>query len=259
MATIQQVEGFRESRIPTQEKVDLAVKTAIEVAKPSRVFLFGSWPRGEATLNSDLDLAVFVSDDRSGEIASIRRKIGEGLHGIHMNIDLIIAPESLVAEFMSSINSVYYKIVHSGKLVYGNEKQELKSERKSRMDRQAEVSLKKAMEDEKVAQWPGSPDGPFGFHVQQAVEKLLKALLSQIGLQYERTHDLEDLVEQLQEAGETVPMAVIEYSKFERFAVIHRYDNVPVEQVLDRPQALETVRILREHVSARIVALCTGP
>lgn len=259
MATAQQLETIREECAPTREKVERAVKAAIEIANPSRVFLFGSWPRGEATPESDLDLAVFVDDDRSGEIAAIRRKIGESLDGISMGIDLIIAPESLVAEFMSSVNSVYYKIVHSGKLVYGSEPSGFKPQRKSRMDRQAEVLLGKAADDEAVILISGVPDGPFGFHVQQAVEKLLKALISQLGLTYERTHDLEDLVAQLQKAGETVPIAVVEFSEFQRFAVIHRYDEIPTARVLDRIQAVETVRMLREHVVARITALSTGP
>jgi hypothetical protein len=37
-----------------------------------------------------------------------------------MSIDLIIASESKVAEYLNSVNSVYYKIVHRGKLVYDN-------------------------------------------------------------------------------------------------------------------------------------------
>jgi predicted nucleotidyltransferase len=118
MATIQQVDTFRNSWRPTQEKVDLAVKKVVEIAKPSRVFLFGSWPRGEATVDSDLDLAILVSDDRKSEIGEMHSKIRDGLRGIPMSIDLIIASEGHVAEFLSSVNSVYYKIVHRGKLVY---------------------------------------------------------------------------------------------------------------------------------------------
>jgi predicted nucleotidyltransferase len=118
MATIQQVDAFRNSWRPTQDKVDLVVKKVIEIAKPSRVFLFGSWPRGESTADSDLDLAVLVSDDRKSEIGELHSQIRDGLRGIPMSIDLIVASESHVAEFLSSVNSVYYKIVHRGKLVY---------------------------------------------------------------------------------------------------------------------------------------------
>jgi hypothetical protein len=37
--------------------------------------------------------------------------------------------------------------------------------------------------------------------------------------------------------------------------VTHRYDDVPEFQVLDRAAAVETVRLIREYVEARIAAL----
>ncbi len=96
----------------------MAVTVAIEEANPSRVYLFGSWPRGEAAVDSDLDLAVFVHDERKPEIADLHTKIRERLRSIPMRVDLIIATEGHVAELLDSVNSVYYKIVRRGKLVY---------------------------------------------------------------------------------------------------------------------------------------------
>ena len=101
MLTAEKLEEFRQSWRPTPEKVDLAVKTAIEVANPSRVFIFGSWARGEATADSDLDLAVFLPDDRKAELGDLHRKISRGLSSIHMSIDLIVASEGYVAEFLA--------------------------------------------------------------------------------------------------------------------------------------------------------------
>lgn len=118
MLTAVNLEDFRQSWRPTPEKVDIAVKTAIEVANPSRVFIFGSWARGEATENSDLDLAVFFPDSRKAELGELRRKISRGLDSIPMSIDLIVASEGHAAEFLGSVNSIYYKIVNRGKLVY---------------------------------------------------------------------------------------------------------------------------------------------
>jgi predicted nucleotidyltransferase len=118
MLTAQKLEDFQQSWRPTQEKVDLAVRTAIEVARPSRVFVFGSWARGDAKADSDLDLAVFLDDDRLGEIADLRKKIRGGLGGLKMSVDLIVATEGYAREFLTSINSVYYEIVNEGKLVY---------------------------------------------------------------------------------------------------------------------------------------------
>src|ERR1035438_8072229 len=118
MLTAQQVEEFRESWRPTPEKVDLAVKAAIEVAQPSRVFIFGSWARGEATTDSDLDLAVLVPEERKSEIPELRRQINRQLEPIRMSIDLILVSEESFSKFRASINSLYYKIANQGKLIY---------------------------------------------------------------------------------------------------------------------------------------------
>ena len=94
------------------------MNAAIKVADPSRVFVFGSWARGEATPSSDLDLAVLVPKERMSEIPELRREISRQLDGIRMSIDLILVTEEYFSKFLSSINSIYYKIAHQGKLVY---------------------------------------------------------------------------------------------------------------------------------------------
>ena len=88
------------------------------MAHPSRVFIFGSWARGEATADSDLDLAVLVPDERKSEIPELRRQISRQLEPMRMSIDLILVTEGYFAKFRSSINSIYNKIANQGKLVY---------------------------------------------------------------------------------------------------------------------------------------------
>lgn len=48
-------------------------------------------------------------------------------------------------------------------------------------------------------------DEIFGFHVQQAVEKALKAWLSHLGVSYPKRHDLDELAALLEDAGQTIP------------------------------------------------------
>ena len=61
---------------------------------------------------------MFIPDARTAEQGELRRKISRGLEDIRMSIDLIVASEGYAAEFISSVNSVYYKILHRGKMVY---------------------------------------------------------------------------------------------------------------------------------------------
>ena len=93
-----------------------------------------------------------------------------------------------------------------------------------RIDKEAEILLVQAAEDEAVARAPGIPDGPFGFHVQQAVEKLLKALLCQRGVKYKFVHDIEYLANLLRDNGESIPNGPVDIAELEKYGVAYRYD-----------------------------------
>jgi len=123
------------------------------------------------------------------------------------------------------------------------------------VERQAQALLHKADDYITMLQWEGAPDAPFGFHVQQAIEKSLKALLCQLRVEFKFTHDLEHLVLLLTAAGEQLPDSLSNLKEIGVYAVTHRYDDVPEFQVLDRVQALETVRTLRAFMLQRISAL----
>jgi hypothetical protein len=127
------------------------------------------------------------------------------------------------------------------------------------INRQAQVLLVKAAEDESVLRWAEAPDGPFGFHVQQSIEKSFKALLAQLSVEFPRSHDLNQLAALLRAEGEALPATLPDLSEIGAFAVTHRYDDIPEFQVLDRAAAIETVRLIREHVVARIAALSAVP
>jgi predicted nucleotidyltransferase len=118
MLTAEKVRAALENLQPTQEKVDLAVKTAIEIAQPSRVILFGSWARGEAKWDSDLDLAVLMPDSAEAELASVHRKLRRKLDEVPMTIDLVVATEASVERFRGSVSSIYHRILQDGQVAY---------------------------------------------------------------------------------------------------------------------------------------------
>ena len=118
MLTAERVRAALEELAPTQEKVDLAVKTAVEMAQPSRVILFGSWPRGEAKWDSDLDMAVLMPDSAQSRLGEIHRSIRRKLEEIPMTIDLVVTTEGTAGQFHGSINSIYYRILTQGQVAY---------------------------------------------------------------------------------------------------------------------------------------------
>ena len=129
----------------------------------------------------------------------------------------------------------------------------------SGIDPWAEKMLLKAAEDEASIQLDELPDGPFGFHAQQAVEKLIKALLSQLNIPFEKTHDLARLTKLLNAAGEPLPPTPMPLGDLNDFAVFYRYDLLFQFAAPDREDVRSTVRLIREHVLARIATLSTTP
>ena len=118
MPTPEQVRAALETLSPTKEKVDLAVKTAIEVAEPARVILFGSWARGEAKWDSDLDMAVLMPDSSLDQLGEVHRGIRRMLGKIPMSIDLVVTTLGTAEQFRGSINSIYHHILTQGQVVY---------------------------------------------------------------------------------------------------------------------------------------------
>jgi HEPN domain-containing protein len=91
------------------------------------------------------------------------------------------------------------------------------------------------------------PDEIIGFHVQQAIEKALKAWLAALGMEYPYSHNLILLMNLLEENGQDVerfrPLA-----PYNAFAVQFRYpgaEEIPVE--LDRRGAPADAASVLEH------------
>ena len=89
----------------------------------------------------------------------------------------------------------------------------------------------------------------FGFHVQQAVEKALKAWLCCLGVIYPRIHDLDELGTLLEDTGQRIPESLMGLLDFTDFAVAFRYDAFPdLECDVDRRESIEQVAALLKHV-----------
>ncbi len=91
-------------------------------------------------------------------------------------------------------------------------------------------------------------DEIFGFHAQQAAEKLLKAWLALLGETYPTTHDLARLLAMLR-ARDVEATRFNELVEYTPFAVQFRYDPGDLSaRPLDRDTAIERVEALLKEV-----------
>jgi HEPN domain-containing protein len=119
------------------------------------------------------------------------------------------------------------------------------------------ILVKKALEDlytiEKLLPDPAAPDTVIGFHAQKAVEKLLKAVLTQHGIEYRWTHDLVELLDACETAEIAVPDEAGSLHLLIPFAAMLRYDDIDLsEEPLDRTWAHSCVIAVRAWAERQI-------
>ncbi|HVM34191.1 MAG TPA: HEPN domain-containing protein [Actinomycetota bacterium] len=95
-------------------------------------------------------------------------------------------------------------------------------------------------------------DDLFGFHVQQAVEKYVKAVLAVQQSRPKQTHDLAALLEEVRDQGIDVPDEVLAAAAWTPYAVRNRYPFLGAAPSIDRRAAIELVRAVREWAEAEV-------
>lgn len=98
------------------ESLNAAVRTLAEHARPERIVLFGSYARGEATEESDLDLLVIQREvlDRASEMVRLRR----ALRPLRVPVDVLVYSAEEVARWGEQPGSALYWALREGKTVY---------------------------------------------------------------------------------------------------------------------------------------------
>jgi HEPN domain-containing protein len=114
--------------------------------------------------------------------------------------------------------------------------------------RQDQLVVDRFLEDRAI------PDEVIGFHAQQAVEKLIKAVLAHRAVEYQRTHKLRRLVALLRNSNIAYPAELTEAVALTPYAVELRYDLLPVQDdaaaPLDRQWAKRCIERIAEWASS---------
>ncbi len=101
----------------TPEKVQTAIQRIIEVSRPRKLILFGSYIRGNMDLNSDLDILV-VTDNNIENPRKESVRIRRALKGILMPIDILVLPENKFKELSDAPGLIVREALRNGKVVY---------------------------------------------------------------------------------------------------------------------------------------------
>jgi predicted nucleotidyltransferase len=100
----------------TSEKITQAVATLAKEAQPCKIILFGSYARGEAGPDSDVDLLVIepeVSHKRK-EMVRLRNV----LRPMRIPVDVVVASEKGIADWGHLPGTVYYWALKEGKTLH---------------------------------------------------------------------------------------------------------------------------------------------
>jgi HEPN domain-containing protein len=123
------------------------------------------------------------------------------------------------------------------------------------MQPKASIFLDCAKDDLDTLLLPGIPERSFGQHAQASIEKYLKALIFEHGIEPPYTHDLDTLVDILSKFGEKIPVTTINVDTLTDYALGIRYEDISLFSVLDRPACTEAVQTIRDYVELRIKQL----
>jgi len=117
---------------------------------------------------------------------------------------------------------------------------------------QALLFLRKAAQDEAlvdaVIESDTVSDEVIGFHCQQAAEKMLKALLSDLGAVFRRTHELGALMDMLAHSGSPLPDEFETLERLTPFGTTHRYYDYVAKEPLRRAETRAQLSSLRAWV-----------
>jgi HEPN domain-containing protein len=95
-------------------------------------------------------------------------------------------------------------------------------------------------------------DDMIGFHAQQAVEKLIKAVLANRDIEYPRTHDIDRLVDLLEAHNVPLPPQARRLDELTPWATQLRYEELLDLEELDRAHTIQLVEAVVGWAEATI-------
>jgi predicted nucleotidyltransferase len=100
----------------SDQTIQQAARLLGEAAKPAQVILFGSYARGDAGEDSDLDFLVIESElhDKFNEMVRLRQV----LRPLKIPVDVLVYSQAEIDMLQGSCTSAVYWALREGKVLY---------------------------------------------------------------------------------------------------------------------------------------------
>ena len=100
----------------SEQTIQQAVARLVAAAQPSKIILFGSYARGDATEDSDLDLMVIESEvsNKFDEMVRLHRAVGD----VGIGVDVLVYSDHEASRRSQVPGTVLYWAFREGKVLY---------------------------------------------------------------------------------------------------------------------------------------------
>ena len=223
------------------------------------VLLFGSRARGDHKAHSDVDLAVILAAsyaflapqkriDLETQGAAVAEKVSGGLF---RRVDVRVWTESEYRSEKRSISHVAGRSWREGRLLFGSHETLPGEEEVAELPHVQELieMAHGQLVTMGILLNPDIREEDFGFHAERATELTLKAWIALTGNQYQLTHLLAQLFDQLDEAGVAEAYRFRDLSSLTNYAVVYQYRRIESPE-MDRGRVIADVRGLVDYVTS---------
>ncbi len=247
----------------SSKEIQAACDDIVHDFSPLQIILFGSYAYGTPTEESDVDLLVVLPIPKSefrNKAAEIRQSIP-----YRFGMDLLVRSPEEIAYRVSCNDWFLREITEKGKILHGpcTDYNIIKlhnipcsvEKGKVPMNPLTLEWIEKAEEDWISAKWlQESPNPVYNaicFHVQQSIEKYLKAWLQEKNIPFSKTHDFVDLLYLILPSQPNWNIWLLDLKIITTYAVASRYPGDPATDE-DTKHAIQICSKIRQTVRTQL-------
>ena len=251
------------------EFISIMTDRIVREFDPLQIILFGSQARGDADRDSDIDLLVVFAELTDKRKTAL--DIGRALSDVPVAKDILVSTPEELERSRTRIGSVLRYAQQEGKILWKNlnatahksdqccgvPDEEVKSSMRT-ADRLADTArwLRHAKEDLTTAEiflgHPHVPPRQVCWHAQQAAEKVLKAALIFLQIDFRRTHDL-NVLRDLLPGSWPLKTTHPDLSNLTRWAIEARYpEDIQGATKAEATEAVEQARAIWTSISTEL-------